>query len=882
MHTQSSPPNRIPSALLKGMGLVVLLLLAQIPEGGTQAQVTASGLNTAVAHNGTVYEITGGTRPGTGNGPNLFHSFGDFSLVATEVARFQTAPVNPIPDPTVSNILGRVSGGNPSSIFGTIDSLTYYPNANLFLLNPAGIIFGPTATLNVGGSVHFTTADYIRLADQALFNAVSDATADALLSSSPVAAFGFLGTNTGAITVQGSQLSVPNGNGIALTSHSIIIQAGTLADGAVQTARLSAPGGHLSLAALSGPGEIAQTTLIPLTNTLGEFPVDASSMRIAGNSAIDVTGAGRVSIRGGQFILNIEQALLTTASSGVPTVTDNVTLGGNGSFIRNSMFGGTGIDAIIEAQSIKLMDSAQIISRAEGLGPGGGITLKASSIEVNGASIKSIIEPFDFVFEELRGPSLTLNVGNLSVINGGRVAAESTDIFGIGAPIVSGTITITASDTVNVAGTSAGGAFSAIESRTNSGVVGDIVINTSKLLLTQSGRINSEAEAGQAGKILVTATDSIKITDGGKVRMNTSDLGGGLVDLFAPSIRLDQAIIQTRTVGTGDAATVQLRGNDITIAGGQINSQSTEGLGRGGDVTLNATGTISISGQFSGNAIDSPGQAGIFTTTAVQGAPGGNIMATAGQSMTMTNGASISASSTGSGNAGNIWINAGQQFEMRDSSITTEALHARGGNIDVRAVDQIRFVNSSISTSVLGGAGSGGNITIDPNVVVLQNSQIFTKAVQGAGGNITIFTPLFLADSSSRVDASSQFGLNGTVTIQSPTSNLSESLGTLTSEPSQAQSLLTQRCAALANGQASSFVVAGREQLPSDPGNWLTSPIALAGLGESLDAGDAAASAPAIMAMAAQDSGTVSLRRLTPAGFLIANFADSEATGCHS
>ena len=127
--------------------------------------------------------------------------------------------------------------------------------------------------------------------------------------------------------------------------------------------------------------------------------------------------------------------------------------------------------------------------------------------------------------------------------------------------------------------------------------------------------------------------------------------------------------------------------------------------------------------------------------------------------------------------------------------------------------------------------GSGGNITIDPNVVVLQNSQILAQAVQGAGGNITITTPLFLADSSSLVSASSQFGVNGTVTIQSPTSNLSGSLGPLTSKPSQAQALLTQRCAALANGQASSFVVAGREQLPSDPGGWLSSPLALRGIG---------------------------------------------------
>ena len=155
-------------------------------------------------------------------------------------------------------------------------------------------------------------------------------------------------------------------------------------------------------------------------------------------------------------------------------------------------------------------------------------------------------------------------------------------------------------------------------------------------------------------------------------------------------------------------------------------------------------------------------------------------------------------------------------------------------------------------------------------------------AAQGAGGNITLTTPLYLRDSTSRVEASSQFGVNGTVTIQSPTSNVSGSLGPLASKPSQAQALLTQRCAALASGQASSFVVAGREQLPTDPGGWLSSPLAFAALGESLDADYAVASIPIVMAIAADDTGTVSLRRLTPAGFLMANFAESEATGCHS
>ena len=132
------------------------------------------------------------------------------------------------------------------------------------------------------------------------------------------------------------------------------------------------------------------------------------------------------------------------------------------------------------------------------------------------------------------------------------------------------------------------------------------------------------------------------------------------------------------------------------------------------------------------------------------------------------------------------------------------------------------------------------------------------------------------------MSALSPFGLNGTVTIQSPTSNLTGSLGPLTSKPSQAQALLTQRCAALASGHASSFVVAGREHLPADPGGWLSSPLAFAALGESLDADHAIASAQAAMPIATHDADTVSLRRLTPAGFMMGSFADSEATGCHS
>src|SRR5262245_49748534 len=175
--------------------------------------ITPSGLNTdigvpTILPGGEIaYDITGGTRPG--GGTNLFHSFGDFNVPTNNIANFLNDS-----GLATSNILGRVTGGNISNIFGTIQT-TGFGNANLFLMNPAGFLFGPTATVNVGGMMTFTSANYLKLADGARFNAIATASADSLLSTAPVAAFGFLGSNPGAITVQGSQLSVADGAGIS-------------------------------------------------------------------------------------------------------------------------------------------------------------------------------------------------------------------------------------------------------------------------------------------------------------------------------------------------------------------------------------------------------------------------------------------------------------------------------------------------------------------------------------------------------------------------------------------------------------------------------------------------------------------------------------------
>src|SRR5215467_14013245 len=158
-------------------GLSLVLSFACVTSSVQAASpITPSGLNTTVTlattppAGKTQYDITGGTRPG--GGVNLYHSFGNFNVPTNNIANF----LNDTPNLGTSNILGRVTGGNLSNIFGTIQT-TGFGNANLFLMNPAGFLFGPNATVNVGGMVSFTSADYLRLADGARFNAVPNAAA---------------------------------------------------------------------------------------------------------------------------------------------------------------------------------------------------------------------------------------------------------------------------------------------------------------------------------------------------------------------------------------------------------------------------------------------------------------------------------------------------------------------------------------------------------------------------------------------------------------------------------------------------------------------------------------------------------------------------------
>ena len=184
-------------------------------------------------------------------------------------------------------------------------------------MNPAGFLFGPNATVNVGGMVSFTSADYLRLADNARFNAVPGP-ADALLTASPVAAFGFLGSNPGAITVQGSQFTVTEGTGISLVGGNITIQSGKLDDGTTPSAKLSAPGGQINLASVATPGEVLYPSLQPAPNVTGQSFTNMGNITLSGGSTLDVSAnaAGTVRIRGGQFVM--DSASITAISVNGP------------------------------------------------------------------------------------------------------------------------------------------------------------------------------------------------------------------------------------------------------------------------------------------------------------------------------------------------------------------------------------------------------------------------------------------------------------------------------------------------------------------------------------------------------------------------------------
>src|SRR6266545_7995299 len=260
-----------------------ILFLSTLPTL-THAQITLDGtLGPKGPLAGPDYTID--AKVGRLRGNNLFHSFGQFNAHTNESATF-TGP------PTVENIIGRVIGGQQSLIDGRIRS--EMPQANMYLLNPSGVMFGPNATLDVPGSFHVSTADYLKLGDNGRFDATTPS--NSVLTSAPPSAFGFLGSNSAPITIQGSSLQVPEGKTLSVIGGDIQLTGGTLA----------ARSGQITLASVASAGEVVPAGAGQEANVRTEGFGRLGKIEVSQGAHISADGesGGSVVIRGGRLIVS--------------------------------------------------------------------------------------------------------------------------------------------------------------------------------------------------------------------------------------------------------------------------------------------------------------------------------------------------------------------------------------------------------------------------------------------------------------------------------------------------------------------------------------------------------------------------------------------------
>jgi len=295
---------------------------------------------------------------------------------------------------------------------------------------------------------------------------------------------------------------------------------------------------------------------------------------------------------------------------------------------------------------------------------------------------------------------------------------------------------------------------------------------------------------------------------------------------------LDWGYLSSATSGTGNAGTIELTLGSLDLQnGGRIYSDSL-GVGRAGSVTVNAEQAISVLGSYSSissNAHSTGDGGSVLITTpyltlnsgelscyTLGNGLGGSIRIDA-REMRLTNEASISSESKGTGNAGNISVTA-DMLHSDNAFITTEALKAAGGNIHLEARDLILTDRSAVTASVAAGEGGGGNVSIKANVLVaLDDSDITAKADQGYGGNITIDALSVFTTKDVNFDASSNVtGREGKVEVRSPVTDISSSIVDLPAAFLNIDAFLPKQCAEREE-EASSFVVRGRDGLPPQP-----------------------------------------------------------------
>ncbi len=620
-----------------------------------QAQVAPDGTtSTTVNQNGNDFTIEQGDRVGD----NLFHSFSEFSVPTLGSAAFNNAG-------DIANIFSRVTGSNISSIDGLLSA---NGAANLFLINPNGIIFGENARLNLGGSFFASTADSLLFEGNTEFSA-SNPQAPPLLTVSIPIGINFR-DNPGEIVnrsfVQNSTgdfvgLEVLPGENLTLVGGNINFEAG----------EATARGGNIELGGLSAAG----TVTINDDGTLN-FPEDVPRANITLSNAADLdvrgTDGGSITINArnlnleaGEFGSSQIRAGITAESTSSESqagditisATDNVTV--DDSVISNGVdseaVGDTG-GVIITTGNLNLTNGGLVSSSTLGRGNAGTVEITASDTitfdgENSGGSPSSAISG---VSSEAEGDAgdVIITTGNLNLTNGGLV---STSTLGQGD---AGSVEITATDTITIDGENSGGSPSGATSRVNflaEGDAGGVSITTGNLNLTNGGLVaTSTLGRGYAGLVEITASDSITF-DG----EDSLGFASGAISLVNPG-------------AVGEAGGVTITTDNLNLTNGGRVDASTLGQGNAGSVEITATDTITIDGENSGGFASG---AISFVNSGAVGDAGGVTITTG--FLILTNGGRVDASTFGQGDAGSVEITAADTITFDGEKLSGFASGAR-------------------------------------------------------------------------------------------------------------------------------------------------------------------------------------------------------------
>ncbi|NJL84424.1 MAG: S-layer family protein [Chloroflexaceae bacterium] len=841
---------------------------------GVQAQIvpdqTLGNESSRVVSDNVRDLIQGGAQRGS----NLFHSFEEFNVGAGREVIFRA--ISNLENISIENIFSRVTGGNASQILGTLGVETG-SNASLFLLNPNGILFGPNARLNLGGSFIATTANSIIFENNGIFSASQPQ--ESLLTINLPLGLEFRGLPTtltaqNTINLTDSFLEVQPNNTLALVGGNITFERSALVSSGGRVEIGSVLGeGLVSLRAVADGWELGYQGI----ESFGDIYLNSVNISVSSFDPLISSGDIRFQGRSIELDAGSDLSALNDNSAIAGTVvlnaTESIALLNDSSIVAFSFLEGRAGAITINAPRFSAIESGNIAATNFSSEPGGNITINSERIELDAGGGSFEIN----TTAQGSGPAGTINITTRElIIRNGAVINSSTN-----GPGSAGNIIINDAESVQISGIgqtevftldfeeitvtvpssiSAGTAILEFQPDVPTGMGGSIAIETDRLTLSDGATISVAAEgaaAGQAGSILLSVAETLALSGQGTsiLAESNSQGGAGNIDIVANALEItDGASIIADISGQGSAGSIAIAaGEGVFLDNGSISTiiepegapatlsnvviqspqlllinsnidASTQGIGSAGNVLLTIADAI---------ALDNSSIASIVELGAT--GEGGNVEITT-RSLNLVQGATVSTTSAQPGQAaGDVNIQVSDTISLDSSQILSNTEGAQG-NIFLEVPDLILRQGSGITTDA--DAATGGNITIMvDNLVALENSDISANALEGPGGQISItasgiFGTAFreTPTEESDITATSNLGpeFNGIVEINNPDVDPGDELVELPDTVVDSAALLARDPCRTA--QNSRFVVTGRGGLPPTPDDGLVPAIAELGL----------------------------------------------------